>query len=180
MSPIEITFDDEESRKLWKSLGELADRLPGEWVLIGGLMVQLHALEHGIRDVRLTRDIDILGQARPPGALAAIDRALEAAGFESTGPDLDGIAYRYQRGDLIVDLLAPDGLNPPPEIAGGLKAVGVPGGSQALARAEAVTVSIEGREFALRRPTLLGATRRRDRPKRPACLPDAHPRGLSG
>jgi hypothetical protein len=113
MSHIEVALDDEESRKLWRALGELADRLPGEWVLIGGLMVQLHALEHGIVVVRPTRDIDVLGQARPQGALTAIDRALKAEGFEPTGRDPDGFAHRYERGDLMVDLLAPDGLNPP-------------------------------------------------------------------
>ena len=73
MNRIEVDLEDEESRKLWKALGDLVDRLPGEWVLIGGLMVQLHALERGITDVRLTRDIDVLGQARPQGALTAID-----------------------------------------------------------------------------------------------------------
>jgi hypothetical protein len=48
-------------------VGELVATLPGGWVLIGGLI---------ITDVRLTRDIDVLGQARPPGALRAIDEAL--------------------------------------------------------------------------------------------------------
>jgi hypothetical protein len=120
-------------------------------------MVQVHALEHGITDVRLTRDIDILGQARPEGALTAIDRALRAEGFEPTGPDPDGFAHRYEREELIVDLLAPDGLKQPPELGGGVMAVGVPGGSQALVRSEVVTVSVVGRDFELRRPTLLGA-----------------------
>jgi hypothetical protein len=124
-------------------------------VLIGGLMVQLHALEHGITDVCLTRDIDVLGQGRPPGALMAIDEVLR--GFEPVGPDIDGFAHRYVRGELIVEVLAPDGLNPAPELGGGIKAVGVPGGTQALQRSEVVTVSVDGEEFELRRPTLLGA-----------------------
>jgi hypothetical protein len=157
MTRIEVAFDDEETRKPWLALGNLVDRIPGEWTLIGGLMVQLHALEHGISDVRLTRDIDILGQARPQGALKVIDRALRAEGFEPTGPDLDGFAHRYERGELIVDVLAPDGLNPPPELGGGMKAVGVPEGSQALSRSEVVTIRVDGRDFELRRPTLLGA-----------------------
>lgn len=157
MSRVEVDVEDEESRKLWKAVGELVDRLPGGWVLIGGLMVQLHALERGIVDVRPTRDIDVLGQARPQGSLRAIDEALRAEGFEPTGPDLDGFAHRYERSDLLVDLLAPDGLNPPPDLGGGVKAVGVPGGSQALKRSEIVTVSVDGNEFELRRPTLLGA-----------------------
>jgi hypothetical protein len=157
MTRIEVDFEDDASRELWRAVGELVGRLPGECVLIGGLMVQLHALEHGITEVRLTRDIDVLGQARPPGALTAIDEVLKAEGFEPAGPDIDGFAHRYARDELIVDVLAPDGLDPPPDLGGGLKAVGVPGGTQALNRAEVVTVSVEGKEFELRRPTLLGA-----------------------
>jgi hypothetical protein len=157
MTRVEVDLEDDESRKLWRAVGDLADRLPGEWVLVGGLMVQLHALEHGISDVRLTRDIDILGQARPRGTLTAIDRTLRDEGFKPTGPDPDGFAHRYEGGDLIVDILAPDGLDRPPELGGGVKAVGVPGGTQALARSEVVTVSVDGNDFELRRPTLLGA-----------------------
>jgi hypothetical protein len=88
MSRIEVDLEDEGSRRVWKAVGDLADGLPGEWVLIGGLMVQLHALERGITDVRPTRDIDVLGQARPPGAIAAIDEALRREGFQPAGPDL--------------------------------------------------------------------------------------------
>lgn len=98
----------------WPVVAELAELLPTEWVLIGGLMVQIHALERGIEDVRATIDVDVLGQARPQGALRAIDTAL-------------------------------------------VKAVGVPGGSQALRRSEAVRVRIGDAQVVLRRPTLSGA-----------------------
>ncbi len=40
-------------------------------------MVQLHAIEHGVSDVRSIVDIDVLGQARPRGALEAIHAAPE-------------------------------------------------------------------------------------------------------
>lgn len=53
-------------------------------------------------------------------------------------------------------MLSHDGIRPPATI-GAQKAVGIPGGTQALGRAELVTVSVDGREFELRRPTLLGA-----------------------
>jgi hypothetical protein len=157
MSEIHIDIDDRKTVELWVSVGELVERLPGHWVLIGGLMVQLHAIEHGSTDVRPTGDIDVLGQARPQGSLRSIDAALRVSGFELVGPDLDGYGYRYERGGLIVDVLAPDGINPPPDLGAGVKAVGVPGGSQALSRSEAVTVTVAGRSFELRRPTLLGA-----------------------
>ena len=77
MIEIEIQPPNDESRRLWTNLGELVDVLQAEWVLIGGLMVQLHALEWGVDDVRVTNDVDVLGQARPQGALTAIDRALQ-------------------------------------------------------------------------------------------------------
>ena len=62
MKRIELDLQDDISRSPWRAVGDLADRLPGEWVLIGGLMVQLHAVEHGITGVRTTRDIDVLGK----------------------------------------------------------------------------------------------------------------------
>jgi hypothetical protein len=157
MSAIDIDLDDPETLELWAAVGDLVELLPGEWVLIGGLMVQLHALEHGVSDVRFTGDIDVLGQARPQGALSSIDAALRGEGFELVGPDLDGYAHRYERDGLIVDVLAPDGIKPPPDLGAGLKAIGVPGGSQAITRSETVTVIVDGRSFELRRPTLLGA-----------------------
>ncbi len=157
MNEIDIDLDDSETVELWAAVGDLVELLPRQWVLIGGLMVQLHALEHGVSDVRFTGDIDILGQARPQGALRSIDAALRGEGFELIGPDIDGYAHRYARDGLIVDVLAPDGIKPPPDLTAGLKAIGIPGGSQAITRSETVTVIVEGRSFELRRPTLLGA-----------------------
>jgi hypothetical protein len=106
---IEIDPHDDASRRLWHAVGELTAFLPEGWTLVGGLMVQLHAAEHGTEDVRVTVDIDILGQARPPGPLPAIDRALTDAGFEAHPPDPDNYGFRYERDGLIVDVLAPTG-----------------------------------------------------------------------
>ena len=62
----------------WEAMSELVGLLPPGWVLIGGLMVQLHAWERAMTDVRATVDIDLLGQARPQRALPAIDAPLAA------------------------------------------------------------------------------------------------------
>lgn len=157
MASVEIDLEDREAMRLWASIGELVDLLPGHWVLIGGLMVQLLAIERGVTDVRPTGDIDILGQARPQGTLSAIDAALRGEGFEPVPQNLDGYAHRYERDEIVIDLLAPDGIRPAPTLGRGWKAVGIPGGSQALERSEVVTVTIDGRSFELRRPTLIGA-----------------------
>jgi len=157
MTAITIDTGDDDTQQLWLAVGDLVDRLPPGWVLIGGLMVQLHALERGVVNVRPTRDIDVLGQARPQGALSAIDKALRHDGFTLSDPDLDGYAYRYERDGLVVDVLAPEGIKPPPNLAGNLIAVDVPGGSQALTRAEVVTVTVGPQSFDINRPSLLGA-----------------------
>ena len=36
MNRIELDLQDDVSRSLWHAVGELADRLPGEWVLMEG------------------------------------------------------------------------------------------------------------------------------------------------
>ena len=152
---IEVDLDDPDAIELWKSLGELAKRLPGDWLLIGGLMVQLHAVEHGVTQVRPSEAIDILGQERPPGTLEAIHAALTALDVKLQGPDLEGFARRYVNDEgRKIDVLSPEGLGAHAKI-GGVKAIGVPGGTQALAR-ETVQVTVEGSSFELRRPTLLG------------------------
>jgi hypothetical protein len=154
---VELHPPDGLSRELWSRLGDLVDVLPTDWVLVGGMMVQLHALESGIADVRVTRDVDVLGQARPRGALDAIHDALLRNGFDPDVPDLDGYAQRYTKHGLVVDVLAPDGVKPPPTVGEGRRAVEIPGGSQALGRREEVAVHLVGRRFVLCRPELLGA-----------------------
>lgn len=53
-------------------------------------------------------------------------------------------------------MLAPEGIKPA-ALMGGHKAVGGPGGAQAMRRAETVTVSVGAREFALRPPNPAGS-----------------------
>jgi hypothetical protein len=119
-------------------------------------MVQLHAYEAGETDPRATTDIDILGDARR-NAIQKIARALDQDDFLLEGPSPDHVSHRWRRGDLIVDLLAPDGLRNAPPMLDGIQTVPVPGGSQALTRTETVQVDINGLIVEVRRPTLLGA-----------------------
>ena len=131
--------------------------LPDGWTLVGGLMVQLHAYEAGDAGIRTTTDIDILADARRD-SIEIIARALAEDKFKLDPPSpIDGMSHRWRRGELIVDLLAPDGLRHNPTIAGNIRTVQIPGGTQALQRTETIDVNIDGVRVRVRRPTLLGA-----------------------
>jgi hypothetical protein len=145
---------------LWNTLIELSEYHPGEWTLIGGQMVFLHGLEHGVSPPRMSTDLDLLVNARiVPGAVAAFVETLEGLRFEQDGISPDGIAHRYRRGGVYVDVLAPDGLGDrvdltttPPG-----RTLQVPGGTQALERTELLPVATATSTGQVPRPNLLGA-----------------------
>ena len=159
---ISIDPPEVETRRLWEKLAELATQLgvDREWCLIGGLMVQLHAYEHG-EDSRPTDDIDLLGNSRSrPSMTERIAEVLNDAGAtlatpSSTDPSL---GYRFEIDGETVEVLGPDGLKRDPSTLGNFETIQVPGGTQALRRTEKVSISVAGGpETEIRRPTLLGA-----------------------
>lgn len=123
-------------------------------------MVALHGFEHGRIRPRSTFDADMLVDVRAvQDGTQRLSRALEGMGFEFRGANPEGVGYRFQRGDALVDVLAPDGLGERAKLTTIPPAhtVRVPGGSQALARTEFVEISFEDREARIPRPNLLGA-----------------------
>lgn len=149
--------------RLWHVLLDLAEALPGAWTLIGGQMVLLHAIEHGVTPSQVSEDGDVVADVRTVHqVLPRLSAALTAAAFE---PDIsaDGLAHRFVRPaepkPIKVDVLAPEGLRPdaplftvPPG-----RTITTPGGTQALHRTEQVMIDHEGRIGPVPRPTLLGA-----------------------
>jgi hypothetical protein len=130
------------------------------WVLVGGLMVQLHAFEHQ-RNSRLTADIDILGDSRRrPSMTRRIAELIQERGGKLTMPPRSNkdLGYKFEVAGAIVEVLGPDGVKTDPKTIGRYTTFKVPGGTQALNRAEVVMVSIDGKPpIAVRRPSLLGA-----------------------
>lgn len=124
-------------------------------------MVQLHAERYRSTGARATNNTDILANSRTrPSGTERISATLTRVGFELLSPvGIDhGTAYRFQRGDEIVDVLGPDGVGPnPPRTVGNLETIQVEGGTQALDRTEAITVRLEGEETEIRCPLQLGA-----------------------
>jgi hypothetical protein len=160
--PIVIDPPTEEARRLWEKLGQLALEFgaDSDWCLVGGLMVQLHAYEHGAES-RPTSDIDILGNARRrPSMTERLARTLEDLDADlRLPPRTDAkLAYQFVVEGETVEVLGPDGLRSHPRTLGSFETIMVDGGTQALKRTEAVLVSIGGaKPVVVRRPTLLGA-----------------------
>lgn len=151
-----------EAQRLWQKLGELAGEFGAErdWCLVGGLMVQLHAYEHGAES-RPTTDIDILGDARRhPSTTEQLARILKNLGGDLRVPSSTDAKIGYQfdvQGDT-VEILGPEGMREYPRTLGSFETIMVNGGRQALKRTEKVPISIAGaRPVIVRRPTLLGA-----------------------
>lgn len=148
--------DDE----LWSALVELSALRPKEWTLIGGQMVFLHAAERGISPPRVSTDLDVLVNARVvSGGVREFVVAIEEVGFVLAGASPEGIAHRYGRRGVSVDVLAPEGLGPRTDLTTTPpgRTLQVPGGTQALERTELVPVAFGNRQGFVPRPSLLGA-----------------------
>jgi hypothetical protein len=144
---------------LWTALLDLGDAVTAEWVLVGGQMVLLHAIEHGAPWPRVSMDLDVIVNARVTAAIRGFVAEIEALGFVLDGMSPELLAHRYRRGAASIDVLAPEGLGgrtdltttPPGHT------LQVPAGTQALQRAERIEYSYKGRVGMIPRPSLLGA-----------------------
>lgn len=159
-APVQLPTLPGHDDALWATLVELSDVRPGDWTLIGGQMVFLHGLEHDTAPPRVSTDLDILVNARiVSGAVAAFSAEIEGLGFELDGVSPEGIAHRYRRGTVSIDVLAPDGLGSRTDLTTTPpgRTLQVPGGTQALARTEFVPVTTSTLTGRVPRPSLLGA-----------------------
>lgn len=93
------------------------------------------------------------------GGVAGFVAAIELRGFSLEGTSPEGIAHRYRRDGVSIDVLAPEGLGPrtnltttPPG-----RTLQVPGGTQALNRTELLPIHTATSTGHAPRPSLLGA-----------------------
>ena len=145
---------------LWLALLEISERHPQDWTLIGGQMVLLHALEQGAQPPRISRDLDVVADARVrPSAVQSLAEALVDLGFTLGPAGADGVAHRFTRGPVSVDLLAPEGLGPRADlrVEGSVKTTEIRGGTYALARSGFVDVRAGDRVGHVPLPDLAGA-----------------------
>lgn len=138
----------------WPNVAEIAAVLPtGKWTLVGGLMVQLHCINHGLGIVRPTNDVDIVLHIETSrGVAAEAAAALRSIDYELR-PAVDprnNTAHRFCRGTSKIDLVTDQPDMEPQEIVDVLVADHhAPAVTERLAGRE--MVRIEGGTQALRR-----------------------------
>jgi len=152
--------------ELWHLLLDMTEAVGVPWTLIGGQMVLLHALEHGVLPPQISQDGDVIADIRTdPTAIHAVVRWLDRAQFALDGMSPQLVAHRYVRTTpaggrpIVVDVLAPDGVGERADLTTSPpgRTVQVPGGSQALRRTELITVVHEARTGRVPRPSILAA-----------------------
>ncbi len=146
--------------RMWHALLDLSEHLPGQWTLVGGQMVALHAAERGVDMGRTTTDVDALLDIRADGRLfSRADLVLrQGLGF-SSAVGLGGTQHRWSKDGVQIDVLIPKvsrALADARSTLGGV-AIQSPGSNQALSRSRPVELRVGGRTGLVKRPSLLGA-----------------------
>jgi hypothetical protein len=145
---------------LWRALLALDERLGSPWCLVGGQLVVLHCLEHGVPPVRATYDGDVAVDVfAGRDALSVATGVLDGLGFAQR-TDSRGYGYRWERGNARIDVLVPERSNAqrrPPLTRRGARSVEAPAVRQAVERAERVPVRAGDETGYVPRPNLLGA-----------------------
>jgi len=157
---IELVPTGNNDRAVWETIVDISDWFPAPWTLIGARMVQLHAMSGGREVPRVSLDADALADVRAmPGATAKLSASLIEHGFELGEISAFGLAHRFVRDGVSIDVLAPDGLNRQSSrlTVGKLHTVQVPGGTQGLRRTQVQDVRIGARRGVIPVPNLLGA-----------------------
>jgi hypothetical protein len=157
---IELVPTNEKDRLVWETIVDISGWFSAQWTLIGARMVQLHATSAGRVVPRVSLDADALADVRAmPGATAKLSATLIERGFELVDMSTFGVAHRFVRDGVSIDVLAPDGLNTVKSrlTVGKLHTVQVPGGTQALHRTAIQRVRIGRRRGDIPVPNLLGA-----------------------
>ena len=145
---------------LWTVLCDLADRHEADWTVIGGQMVMLHGLQANRSPGRISDDLDLMIDARVrPPMIPTFIATLSELGFVSIGVSPDNVAHRFGRGDVVVDVVSPDGVGERADLRtiGSATTIEVRGGTQALQRTERVPVLQRRRRALVPRPNLVGA-----------------------
>jgi len=144
----------------WPQAAELAQAIPSQqWSLVGGLMVQLHAVRAGFPTGRATVDVDMVLHIETGAAtFGEIRDRLKRLDYDLRMPLGDGPAHRFVRGHQYIDVMVADRLPPKhqPKVAG-REVFAIPAGTSALRKTVDCDIDIDGVAVQLSVPDALGA-----------------------
>lgn len=109
----EVKIGDDDLRPPWSTVFEVIEATEtNDWVLVGGLMVQLHARRSNIPPPRATKDVDlVVDVAANHSSVTSIAVALTSIGFEPVVPvGRKEPIHRFQRDREQVDMMIADHL----------------------------------------------------------------------
>lgn len=169
---IELRYLTPAAEEGWGTLFDLAQVGTDSWLLVGGQMMLVLAVQHNAERIRPTEDIDVVVNLRvQPDGTELLSKWLQKQGFRLEGVSQDQIGHRFVRptatatGTVVFDVLAAAGVGnrarmttvPP------ARTVGAPGSLQAFGRSSVLEVLISDftnqneRVGKVRCPDLLGA-----------------------
>jgi len=156
-----VDIGDDDLLPPWSTVFDIIEATDtDDWVLVGGLMVQLHARRAGIPPPRATKDVDlVVDVAANNSGMTIIASALTRIGFEPVIPfSRKEPIYRFQRSRERVDIMVADHL--PSQLKPRFMmrpAFAVTAGEQSLRRRERFVVTSTTRTVTLGAPDVLGA-----------------------
>ncbi len=156
-----VDIGDDDLLPPWTTVFEVARAIDvADWVLVGGLMVQLHARRASIPPPRATKDVDLIADVQTNrSSFGSIGSALTSIGFAVTVPDArTEPIYRFTRAEEQVDVMVAD------HLPSGMKprlrarpAFVVEGGAQALNRRDTFVIGSTSGTITIDAPDVLGA-----------------------
>ncbi|HEX4400403.1 MAG TPA: nucleotidyl transferase AbiEii/AbiGii toxin family protein [Galbitalea sp.] len=156
-----VDLGDDDLLPPWSTVFDVIEATDtNDWVLVGGLMVQLHARRANIPPPRATKDVDlVVDVAANSASVTSIATALRRIGFEPIVPaNRKEPIYRFQRDAEQVDLMVADHL--PARLKPRFMmrpAFAVTAGEQSLRRRDTFVLTSTTRSVTLGAPDLLGA-----------------------
>lgn len=143
-------------REPWPHAFEIATVLPVDrWALVGGLMVQAHALAADVETSRVTLDVDATVRVEA-GAFSYAEAASALTRLGYAADKSTRLAYRFTRGMDVVDLMVADHERPAPTHSR-RDVMQVTGGRQALTRLQQIHFQRGDTDISVPLPTLHGA-----------------------
>ena len=156
---VEVPEYGDQFHRIWDELIRLAAEATVPWTLIGSQMVHMRGWMAGASRPSLSIEADVLANSvRVMTATEQLSEQLVSSGYELTENGALGTGIRFRRGDVEIDVLAPEKISERNRrTRAPFRTVAVPGGRQALNRTIRVEVQTRGTSGEVPVPTLLGA-----------------------